>query len=56
MGLLDPLWDTRDEELSIRDRMAHLIAEYVSGVEGAVPNERDYEITDKIARVVCMEY
>lgn len=40
------MWDDRDNELNLRDRMATLIAIIVSGIEEAEPEPVDYEMAD----------
>lgn len=40
------MWDDRDKELNLRDRMASLIAIIVSGVEPAEPEPSDYALAD----------
>lgn len=41
-------WDDRDIELELRDRMASLVAEIVSGSEGAIPEQFDYDMADHL--------
>lgn len=38
-----------------RDKMAQVIAEYVSGVDNASPEQDDYELADKVCQLIEAE-
>jgi hypothetical protein len=42
------MWDVRDKELKIRERLAGLVAEKLSGVSKAQPEANEYIIADKL--------
>lgn len=42
------MWDQRDFELNLRERLAQIVAEIISGAEGAIPEQFDYEIADSL--------
>lgn len=44
------VWDDRDNELGLRDKLAQLIAEVVSGVADVQPESVDYARADKLRR------
>lgn len=41
-------WDRRDNELGLREKMAQLVSTIVSGLEDAVPEQRDFDLADHI--------
>lgn len=47
---MDKIWDERDIELGLRERMATVIAQVVSGLPGAVPSSDDYGMADEFRR------
>lgn len=49
------MWDERDIELNIRNRLASLIAETQSGVPGAEPTLEDYASADLLKRTLDEE-
>jgi len=49
------MWDERDFELSLRSKMAHIVAEIVSGSEGAIPEQADYALADALRVLIEKE-
>jgi hypothetical protein len=49
------MWDDRDLELGLRDKLAAIVAEKTSGSEGAIPEDIDYVIADKCAELMTKE-
>lgn len=48
----DKLWDPRDQELNLREKLAQLIAIKTSGVPDALPEKQDYELADYFAQMI----
>lgn len=46
------MWDDRDIELGLREKMAQIVAEIVSGSEGAIPEQFDYEVADRLREMI----
>jgi hypothetical protein len=40
------IWDSRDLELGLRDKLAQVIAAITSGIPDAIPESDDYELAD----------
>lgn len=42
------IWDKRDLDLGLRDKLAAVIAEIISGAAGAIPDQSDYDLADSL--------
>jgi hypothetical protein len=42
------MYDDRDVELGVRDRLAEIVALIVSGTPGALPEQDDYNVADHL--------
>lgn len=49
------MWDDRDLELGLRDKMAKVIAGIACGVDDAVPNFEDYALADALRDLIEKE-
>lgn len=45
-------WNDRDMELNLRDRLACIVAEKISGTKDAIPEQDDYDMADKLAAMI----
>lgn len=48
------LWDARDKELDLKEKLAKIIASTISGIEPELvrPIEEDYLLADKLKRSI----
>lgn len=45
-------WDERDIEYDLRSKMAALVAQIVSGIPGAIPEDEDYDLADVLRSTI----